>query len=260
MQMSFISLFVALILLTGIDKSNAQCCGTEYLISMMVQSGINGGYGVQYYNPEGFNNYINLYNQKYAATIKTKMGEFGAATGFKIGANLIQLKLDEFLVAFKVDYHQLNEKKSAMRDLTLGGNAEEEFDLTLSSIGLGIASSLIVSKRFEIKFFDAMINWNSAKLVYHYSDPFATTEQTLKDLASKVGFNIGGGFTFYPLPRYISIEATGGYSFLSISQMQYDNGYLLPEIPEENAPAMKNFVKSGGLFVFIQLNLVIPLK
>jgi hypothetical protein len=258
MKKAVFSLYVFLIFLGNTKITSAQCCGADFLVSMMVQSGVNIGYGVQRYDPSGLNNYIYLYNQKYISRLTTQMGEFGTATGFKFGANLVQFQLDEFLVSIKGSYQQMREKNSAVCGLAMGGNANEEFDLTLNSLGLGISTSLRLSRRIEIKFLDAMITWNSAKLIDNYSDPFATTEQKLGSPKSKIGLSLGGGLTFYLVPPYISLEALGGYSFFALSEMQFDTGELLAQY--ENGPAIKNFVSSGGVFAFIQLNLAIPLK
>lgn len=249
------SLFSALFFNTNI--SYAQCCGVDYIFAMMVQSGISGGYGIQYYDPAGLNNYINLYNQKFASTLKTKMDNFGTATGFKLGANLVQIQQDNILIGLRVAYHQMNEKNSATAELTTGGTAKREFDLTLTSIGIGFATSLIVSKRLDIKFLDAMITWNNAKLLNKYSDASTSSEEKLESPESKIGYTVAGGLTFYPLPPYISFEASGGYAFFSIPEMKFDSGQFLTQTPD-GGPKMENFIDTGGFFAFIQLNLAIP--
>lgn len=257
MKKTIFTLFIISFLLFNTDKSNAQCCGAEYLFATLVQSGISGGYGIQYYNPAGLNKYIDLYNQKHSSTLKTNMGKFGTSVGFKVGANLIQIQEDNFLIGLKADYHQMNEKKSATAELTSGVTAKREFDLTLRSIGLGLSTSIIVSKRLDIKILEAMITWNSAKLLNKYSDPTTSTEEKLESPESKIGYSFGAGLTFYPLPPYISIEATGGYSFFSIPEMNFESGQGLAQTPDGGAK-MDNFIDGGGLFAFIQLNLAIP--
>lgn len=237
----------------------AQCCGSDFIAAKLVQSGVNVGYGTQFYVPSGFNNYIDLYNQKYSASLNSKIDEFGTALGFKIGANLVQFQLDEFSLAFKINYQQMKEKKSATRSLAIGGNAKEEFNLTLTSFGLGLSSSLVVSKRFDIKFIDALLTWNSAKLVNTYSDLLTSGEQTLQSPKKNMGFSIGVGLTFYIVPSYVSLEATAGYSLFSITRMQFDEGELLSQTPD-GGPAMENFIKSGGFYTFIQLNFSVPFK
>lgn len=249
------SLFSALFISTKV--SYAQCCGADAVLAMLVQSGINGGYGIQYYNPTGLNGYIDAYNLKYTSTLKTKMDNFGTAMGFKVGANLVQFQQDNILIGLKVAYNQMNEKNSATADISPGITAKREYDLTLRTFGVGFATSLIMSKRLDIKFLDAMLTWNSVKLLNKYSDPTTSTEEKLESPESKIGYTVGAGLTFYPLPPYISIEATGGYSFFSIPEMKFDSGQFLTQSPDINVK-MDNFIDGGGFFAFIQLNLAVP--
>lgn len=249
-----------LILLFGVTKlTSAQCCTAESIVSMMLQSGINAGYGIQVYDAAGFNNYINVYNQKYASSLKSPLSTFGRAIGPKFGIHVLQLHLDQLLLSLRINYSQLKEKNSSSRFSILGANIKEEFDLRLTSVGVGIVSSLIVGKRFDIKFLDAMVTWNTAKLTNSYEDPLISTEQKLESVRSYLGFMGGAGFTFYFIPQYLALEATGGYSLFSISEMQFDEGELLAERPDGGA-AMKNFINAGGWFAFVQLNLSVPIR
>lgn len=249
MKKNFFTILICLLIFFAENNSLAQCCSAEFFVSRMAQSGVNGGYGIQFYDPVGFNNYIDLENQKYS----TKLAKFGTAKGFKVGANLIQVQIDEILIAIKLSYQQMDEKKSTE------GTINREYDLTLTSFGVGLATSLVVTKRLSIKFLDALVTWNNAKLTNKYSDSFSSSEQILKSRSSDVGASLGAGVNFHILPPYLSIEATGGYSFFSIRKMQFSGGELLSQTPD-GGPAMDNFIKSGGLFAFIQLNLAIPFK
>jgi hypothetical protein len=240
-------------------KIKAQaCCGADYVLAMLVQSGINGGYGIQYYNPAGFNRYIDAYNLNHAATLKTKMNNFGTALGFKVGANVAQIEVNNFLIGLKAAYHQMNEKNSATADITPGVQGKREFDLTLRTFGIGLSAAYIATKRLDIKFLDIMMTWNSASLKNKYSDPTTSTEEKLKSIESSIGFSAGAGLTFYPLPPYIAIEGTVGYAFFSIDQMQFENSPQYLSQTPNGTGLMTDFVESGGLFGFVQLNLAIP--
>lgn len=240
-------------------KLNAQaCCGADYVLAYLVQSGINGGYGIQYYKPTGFNRYIDAYNLNHASTLKTKMDNFGTALGFKIGANVAQVQVDNFLFGLKGDYHQMNEKHSASADISPGVQATREYDLTLKSFGVGISASYVVAKRLDIKFLDLMINWNYAILKNKYNDPTVSKEEKLESLEKSIGFSAGAGLTFYPVPPYLAIEGTVGYSFFSIDQMQFDGGALFLQQTPNGGGIMTDFIESGGFFAFIQLNLAFP--
>jgi hypothetical protein len=247
MKKTFFVVSILILMFFSIKNSSAQCA--EFLLGNMAQSGFISGYGIQYYDPAGFNNYITLENQKY----ETKLDNFGTAAGFIVGAHLIQVQMEQIIVGIKLLYQQMNENKST------GGSINREYDLTLTSFGVGFATSLYITKRFDIKFLDAMITWNNAKLTNRYTDPYTSSEQKLQSLSSDVGFRAGGGLIFHIIPPYLSVEATGGYSFFTIREMQFDGGELLSQTPD-GGPAMENFVESGGLFAFIQLNLSIPFK
>ncbi len=252
---------ISIILVLFFEKSNlyAQgCCGADLVLAMLVQSGINGGYGIQYYNPTGFNNYIEAYNQEHSSTLKTKMGKFGKAVGFKVGANIAQIEVDNFLIGFKAAYHQMNEKNSATADISPGVTAKREYDLTLRTFGFGLTGAYIAAKRLDVKFLDLMITWNTASLDNKYSDATTSSEQKLKSVESNIGFSAGAGLTFYPLPPYIAIEGTVGYAFFSIDQMEFESGGSFLSQTPSGSGVMTDFVESGGLFAFVQLNLAIP--
>jgi hypothetical protein len=256
-------LFMAvLILMTALlfsPKSYGQCCTAESIVSMMLQSGINAGYGIQTFDAAGLNNYINIYNQKYSSSLKSSLGSFGKAVGPKFGLHALQVHLDQLFLSLRINYGQYKEKNSLERISILGSNIKEDFDLRLTSVGVGIVSSLIVGKRFDIKFLDAMVTWNTAKLTNTYEDPLVSTEQKLESVRSYVGFSAGAGFTFYFIPQYLALETTGGYSLFSIPEMQFEEGELLAESPD-GGTAMRNFISSGGWFASVQLNLSVPIR
>ena len=250
---------VILMLIPAWNNTNAQCCGAEWWLQQMVQSGIYGGYGIKYYNPKGFNNYIDAYNQIHASTLKTKMDNFGTAMGFKVGANLAQARFDRFLVGIKVDYHQTNEKHSATADVTPGVRATREFDLTLRTFGAGLSATYLLTENLHLKFLELMMTWNSGKLINKYSDPATSKEEKLSTDEASLGYSAGTGLIFYLLPPYVAIEGTVGYSSFSNEKMQFENsGPYLTQLPN-GGDIMTNFVESGGLFGFVQLNLAFPL-
>lgn len=247
------------ILILFSSPTYSQCCAGDFIVKKLAKSGIQAGYGVQFFDPAGLNRYIDFYNAKYAVYLSKNMEKFGVAQGIVIGANLIQFQLDEFLIGLKLNFSQMKQKRSAKRTLIVGGDVDEEYALTLTSFGLGITSSLVISKRFEAKFLDAILTWNSAKLVNSYVDVYTTSEQVLTSPRRKLGLLLGAGIVFYPLPPILALEATGGYSFITLGKMQFDNGELLAQSPDGGA-AMENFIIAGGFFASLQLNVSLPLK
>ncbi len=237
----------------------AQCCANDFIVKKLLRSGISAGYQISYYDAAGFNRYIDIYNSKFAPSLVTKMEKFGFGSGFTVGANLVQFQIDEFLIGLKASFYQSKEKHSAKRTLISGGDVEETFDLSITSFGLGITSSVVISKSLELKFIDALLTWNSAKLINTYTDPFSSVSKELTSPRRRLGFNIGAGLTFYPLPSLIAVEALGGYSFLALNRMQFDDGDLLAETPD-GGPAMENFIIAGGFFAALQLSLSLDFK
>ncbi len=257
MKKIFTAIYILIIWFFSMNNLSAQCCSGEFIVSLMLQSGVDVGYGIQFFDPAGFNNYIERDNFRYVSTSISKMEKFGTAHGFTFGANIIQFHLEDFFIGFKVNYNQMKENKSGTASISSGGKIEREFDLTLTSFGIGFETSLKASRKLYLKFLDAMLTWNSAKLEYKYSDPFTTSEQKLESPGNNIGLSAGAGVLFYPLPPYISVEATCGYAFFSIPEMQFAGGELLAETPDGGS-AMKNFIKSGGIFALLQVNLAAP--
>jgi len=227
-------------------------------MGMVFNSGVYGGYGIQMFRAEGFNHSIDIYNQRRETTLTKKMDEFGTATGFKVGANIFQFLVDDILMGMRVSYQWMKEKNEATANLT-NGTARREYDLTLKTFGIGMFFSYYASRRWDIKFLDATLTWNNADLVNRLIEPAQTTEQKLSNPESVIGFSLAGGITFYPLPPYISLEGSVGYSFFSIEEMEFEDTGGKLQVDEGTATPMTNFIDGGGLFAFIQLNISVPL-
>lgn len=255
---AFITAFVMIALFTS-SKLNAQCFGSDFFINKLAQSGVFVGYGIQSYDPSGLNNYIESYNSKYSSVILSKMGKFGNAVGFKVGANLIQIQLEDITLALKLTYQQMKEKNTSTAFTVTTGRIEEEYSLTMNSIGLGFSTSLVISRRFSIKLPEAMVTWNSAKFVDKYSSQSLNAEQTLKSKGSNLGFTFGTGLTYFIVPTYLSVEGVGGYAFISVPRVFFDDGEVLSQTPDGGG-AMENFIRAGGFFAFLNVTLSIPFK
>lgn len=260
MMIKFFYCFLLLSIITlKQNAAFAQCCANDFVVKKLIRSGITTGYQISFYDAAGFNRYIDIYNSKFSSSMVTKMEKFGFGSGFIVGSNLVQFQIDEFLIGVKASFYQSREKHTAKRTLLSGGDIEETFDLSITTFGLGITTSAIVSKRFELKFIDALLTWNSAKLVNTYTDPFTTVSKELTSPRRKLGFNIGAGVTFYTVPSLLALEALGGYSFLALNKMQFDDGDLLAENPD-GGPAMDNFIIAGGFFASLQLLISLNFK
>ena len=241
-------------------KTNAQddCCGMGSIVSTLLYSGIHGGYGFQQFSAEGFNHYIDVYNQNRTATLTKKMDEFGFAKGFKFGANLFQFLVDDWLIGMKLSYHILKEEHEATATIS-GATARRQYELTYKSFHAGLSFAYYVSKHLDIKIADLMVTFNSADLENRLLQPnLPTEEQKLTSVDNPIGFNASAGFTFYIVPPYIAIEGTIGYSLFSIDEMEFEDGGSRLQVDENTNETMTNFIDGGGLYGFAQLNIAIP--
>ena len=239
--------------------SQNDCCGLGSIFSSLFQSGVFGGYGIQKFSAKGFNHYIDVYNENRSSTLTKKMDHFDQVTGFKVGANVFQILVNDILLGMKVSYQWMKSKNEATAMLN-GGTARREYDLTLKTFGIGFSLAYYASKNFDIKIVDAFLTWNSADLVNRLIEPnVPVSEEKLTNPDNSIGFSAGTGITFYPLPPYLSFEGSVGYSFFSINEMEFNNGSRLI-VDENTLDEMTDFIDAGGLFATIQLNVAIPLN
>ena len=94
MKKDSLILCAVILIFLGISTSKAQddCCGLGSIFSSVLQSGIFGGYGFQQYSAEGWNDYVSTYLESQ----NVSYDDFGFAHGWLVGANLIQLREENF--------------------------------------------------------------------------------------------------------------------------------------------------------------------
>ncbi|MEO8232361.1 MAG: hypothetical protein ABI638_08755 [Ignavibacteriota bacterium] len=253
-------LVVSLIFISSSSSLFAQsaCCGLDYLAGVLLQSGVSFGYGAQQFSATGLNDYIKVYNDK-RPTLTKKMDDFGFSYGWRAGVNLIQLEDDNMFYGLSVFYQQTKEKHDAATTLLNNIPAKREYDLTLISYGVGVSFSYVLSKSFDFKIADVRVNWNKANFINRYTEGTnPSTEQMLKDPEASIGGQISTGLLYYPLPPYISLEASVGYSYFTINEMQFESSSQFLAKNEYSNEKMENFIDGGGLFAFAQLNIAIP--
>ncbi|MBN1638092.1 MAG: hypothetical protein JW866_03940 [Ignavibacteriales bacterium] len=248
------------LLLAFSSPLKAQCCfGEEAFLCLgyLAYSGIYAGYGVQFYNAEGLNHYIEVYNAN-RPHLTEKMDDFGMGHGLLIGANLARFQADELLFNFEGYYQHSNEEHTAKA--TVGGiEASRTYDLTLQTWGFGMNVSYFISRNIDIKFIDVSVLLTSVKFENIYKEGTSTDiTETLKNVDLSIGVNLNAGITFYIIPPYISIEPSIGYSLFSIGEMEFSDGTKLAK-DENSTQAMDNFISSGGLYGSIQMIVLIPL-
>ena len=254
--MNRVLLFLFLLNIFLIDlEAQDECCGLGSIMGMLVQTGISGGYGIQNYNAEGLNQYINIFNRN-RPELQTKMGNFGEAKGYKVGLNIVQFLVNKWVIGLRFHYQWTKEKNNS-EAITPNGKVISEFELNVTQLALGFTLSYYIGKYFDVKILDIMATSNAANMMNRYRDDLVSTELKLKTPSSSIGLNTGAGFTVYILPPYIGIETTAGYSFLKVNSIAFESGGALTK-NESTAEPMSNFISSGGFFAFAQLNLAIP--
>ncbi len=252
------TIFLFFLFANASSVSAQSCCGLDFLTGAILQSGINFGYGVQQFSAEGLNNYIKVYNNKRPFLTK-KMDDFGFATGWRAGANLLAIEEHNMFYGMNVFYQQMKEKHEASALLSNDIPAKREYDLTLISYGVGFWFSYIISKSFDFKVADIRLNFNKAKFINRYTEGTnPSAEQVLKDPEASMGGQISTGLLYYPYAPYVSIELSVGYSYFTIDEMQFESSGLSLAVNEDSNEKMDNFIDSGGFFAFAQLNVAIP--
>jgi len=209
-------------------KGQDDCCGVGSIFSSLIQSGIFGGYGVQMYSAEGLN-----------AELPEGFEEYGTAMGWRIGANIIQLRREQLLIGLKFYYQQMTETQDA---------TGQEIQLDLKQWNLGMSFSYIVSNSFDIRIFDAMLSWTSAE-VKNTGEGFE--DIVFKSPEASIGFTADAGIVFYPFPPYVSLEVLGGYSIFSVDKVNLESG-------SSGQSTINDFVDGGGFFAVAVLTVGIP--
>jgi len=204
------------------------CCGVGSIFSSLLQSGIFGGYGVQMYSAKGLN-----------AELPEGFKDYGTALGWRVGANIIQLRREQILVGFKFYYQQMTETKSA---------TGQEIQLDLKQWNLGMSISYIISNSLDIRIFDALLSWTGAE-VKNTGEGY--DDIVFKSPESSIGFTADAGIVYYPFPPYISLEVLGGYSFFSVDKVNLESGQV-------GQSTINDFVDGGGFFAVAVLTVGIP--
>ncbi len=230
------------------DKISAQTCG----FGCLGLSGVYGGYGYQQFNADGLNNFITL-QEAYSSLSLPEIKKIKDAKGFRVGANLIRFDYKNFIFSLKGSYQFLESKQS----VSLTSEQSENYisaDLKLDYWAVGIDFGYSVSSFFDFKFADAQVTFHSSKLNLTRGIGSIKNENEYKTDKSVTGYFIGSGFILNFVKNYLSFEATAGYTNFRIKELKDDKNISIP-VGNNNS----DLIKSGGLTVFGQLNIGIPL-
>lgn len=228
----------------------AQCCGpdlecTAMCIQYFLFSGVGISYGVQQYSAEGFNHYIDVYNQIRTSTLTKQMPKFGSGNVITGTLYLVDLPVEEFRFGLKGSYSVIWENNFS----EAGSIGKREYNLMVNSIGVGFDTRMRFMEIIEIKLADIQLLYSNATLTNKLtSASLGNTEEKLKSDESYFGILLGVGAAFYPLGDYLAVEANAGYSLFEIRKIKFSNGALLQQDENTNI-AMDNFINGGGIFL-----------
>ena len=93
--------------------------------------------------------------------------DYGTAWGWRVGANVIQVRQRNILVGLKFYYQSMTESQDRVeQDFT------QEITLNLTQWNFGLSLSYIASQAFDIRIFDAYLSWTNAELTNKFKTSF----------------------------------------------------------------------------------------
>ncbi len=230
------------------NQTYSQTCG----FGCLCLSGVFGGYSIQQYEADGLNNYLSV------LSTNDNQLNFKEGRGYKVGINLVRADYGNFFFTFKGYYQFLSEEKEIKIDDGYGFDYTTSAKLKMDNWGigldLGIPFGSFVDWKIvegELKFFRPSLSMNVS-----YNNPaanFLGFDNTYSPDKVKMGFSVGSGLIFNIVEDYISLEATGMYSFIEIDYLTNDDSGN--KIPTETESKL---VSKGGLQAVVQLNVGIP--
>lgn len=216
-----------------------------------------GGYNVQSFDADGFNDYIKVYNDIREDSLASPMNSFGKAKGYRVGINFFRAKFTGVILTAKGFYQSLKEKHESLEKFQTGFK-NTEFDLALKNWGLGVDLGIPVTKSLSWKIVDGALHFNTVSLKSTENFPGAETDIKKYSSESTLGYSVGTGFILSIIEGYLSIEGTAAYTDISIGKMKLDEFTYLTK-NENTTEVMENFIESGGFSALIQLNIGFPL-
>ncbi|MCU7494557.1 MAG: hypothetical protein HF314_01435 [Ignavibacteria bacterium] len=240
--------FLAVFLLLLSTRAEAQTCG----FGCLGLGGFYAGFNIQNYKAEGFNDFI----RKSASSASQQMPEFGKAKGFRVGANIFRTKYNNFIFSTKGYYQFLKEENQVLQPIEGDVSSSTKYTLNLNYYGVGVDFGYSLGKFLAIKLVDAQVTFHSASLTSEVSSTTAPLkENDYSNDKLSVGYSLGSGLIFRIVGEYISLEATAGYTKISVGKLVNDT----LNSSSDEISSINNFVSDGGLFGLIQLNVGIPL-
>ncbi|MCF6270133.1 MAG: hypothetical protein L3J41_10505 [Melioribacteraceae bacterium] len=253
-QSQFKYLIIALSI-TAFSNVNSQTCG----FGCLGLSGVFGGYSIQQYEADGLNHYLNSVILPSSSDAKFNFKE---ARGFKVGINLIRADYSNFFFTFKGYYQFLSEEQNIKIPLYSSADGPYTFydaKLEMNNWGIGLDFGIPLFSFIDWKVVEGELKFFSPKLTQkiYNNDPLGNSisiENIYTPDKVQMGFSIGSGLIFNVIEDYVSLEATGMYTFIEITNLTSDHDGS--SIPTKDSNT--KFISNGGVQAFVQLNIGIP--
>ncbi len=242
--------------------------GLLILLNSSVQSqtfgfgclGFFGGYGgvvYQSYKADGLNQFVKYFNENKFSTLNDPLQEYYGAVGYRVGINFFRATWESgFILTAKGYYQSLSRTRETTETLP-DGTTNYEFELDLKNWGVGIDFGYAITTFLSWKIIDGAVHFNNVSLTNTVNSPGNTEINVYKSEPGVLGYSVGTGLIISIVKDYISVEASAGYTGLTIEKLNPEEGRrFLEDFPEINNT---NFIESGGFTTVVQLNIGFPL-
>ncbi len=252
MKQSLFKYLIIVISITSFSQVNSQTCG----FGCLGLSGVYGGYSLQQYEADGLNRYLDEQTNSFISSLPFENRfNFKEGRGFKVGINLVRADYSSYFFTFKGYYQFLVEEQN------ISYNTYDHLDakLEMNNWGIGIDFGIPLISFIDWKVLDGELKFFSPKLSMseYNSNPLGNSirvENIYTPDRVKMGFSVGSGLIFNLIEDYVSLEATGMFTFVEIDYLTSDiDGSKIPTESSES-----KFISKGGLQAFLQLNVGIP--
>jgi len=253
MRQTEVKYLIFILSIMTFSNVSAQTCG----FGCLGLSGVYGGYSIQKYDADGLNNYLNM---GVGSSSSQQQFNFNQGSGLKLGINIIRADYPDFFFTFKGFYQFLSEEQNLEFDDGAGTQDVYETELDMNNWGIGLDFGIPLFSFIDLKIIEGEMKFFSPKFTMksYNNNPSGNAinvDNTYTADNVTMGFSVGSGLIFNILEDYISMEVTGMYTFLEIDNLTSDqNGTPIP-LEDSNT----QFISSGGLQTFIQLNVGLPL-
>ncbi len=216
-----------------------------------------GGIVYQSYKAEGLNQFVKYFNEMKSSTLNDPLQDYYGAVGYRVGINFFRAHWQSrFILTAKGYYQSLSRTRETSETLP-DGNINYSNELDLKNWALGIDFGYAITSFLSWKIIDGAVHFNNVSLTNTVNSTGETEVNIYKSKSGVLGYSVGTGLIISIVKDYISIEASAGYTGLTIEKLNPEEGRrFLEDLPEINNT---NFIESGGFTAVVQLNIGFPL-